>query len=70
MPSAMLAFSLMETPMFKFLAIILACIGAAGAARATLVAPLIDTIAGRRVESITVRHPSSQDIVVDRKSVV
>ena len=47
--------------MFKFLAITLACLGAAGAATC---APRIDTIAGRQVESVTLRHASSQEIVV------
>lgn len=47
--------------MSKFLAITLACLGAAGAATC---APRIETIAGRQVESITLRHASSQEIVV------
>lgn len=45
--------------MFKFLAITLACV--AGAATC---APRIDTIAARQVESVTLRHASSQEIVV------
>jgi len=47
--------------MFQFLAITVVCLGAAGAA---IAAPLIETIAARQIESVTLRHPSSQDIVV------
>ena len=42
----------------------LLCLLCAAPAFAALPAPVIDTIDGRRVESLTVRHPVSRDVVV------
>ena len=42
----------------------LSLFGAADAARATAPAPVVDTIGGRQVESLTIRHPASKDVVV------
>lgn len=54
--------------MFKSIAkLSLLCLFSACAATpalATLPAPAIETIAGRRVESLTLRHPTSHDVVV------
>lgn len=53
--------------MFKSLlslsAVFLSCLGAAPALAAPP-APVVETIAGRQVESLTLRHPSSKDVVV------
>ena len=52
--------------MFKLVALLstLACLAASVPAFATLPAPAIDTIAGRQVESLTLRHATSQEVVV------
>lgn len=58
----MLAFSLMKTPMFKLLYTF--AFFCAAPAFAALPVPTIDTIGGRQVESLTLRHPASNDVVV------
>jgi pimeloyl-ACP methyl ester carboxylesterase len=57
---AMLAFSFMETPMFKVISMLI-CLATAMPAFA---APVIETINGRQVESLTLRHSTSGDVVV------
>ena len=50
--------------MFKLLPICLLCAATVQPALAALPAPAIDSIDGRQVESLTLRHPTSQDVVV------
>lgn len=53
----------METPVFKpVLMLSMLCLPLLGAAAAP--APVVDTIGGRQVESLTIRHPGSKDVVV------
>ena len=63
---AMLVFSLMETPMFKAVVTlsILFCFAGTMPAFAVPATPQIDTIDGRQVESLTLRHPGSSQVVV------
>ncbi|NNG22622.1 alpha/beta fold hydrolase [Telluria aromaticivorans] len=42
----------------------LSLLGAPGEACAAAPAPVVDTIGGRQVESLTIRHPASKDVVV------
>lgn len=52
--------------MFKLVALLfpLACVAIAAPAFAALPAPVIDTIARRQVESLTLRHATSREVVV------
>jgi pimeloyl-ACP methyl ester carboxylesterase len=56
----MLAFSFVETPKFKPASILFILILAAPASAA----PVVEAINGRQVESLTIRHPTSEDVVV------
>lgn len=64
----MLAFFLTETPMFKSVpmlpAILVSCLFAAAHAVAAPALPVAEAIGGRQVESLTLRHPTSQDVVI------
>jgi pimeloyl-ACP methyl ester carboxylesterase len=65
----MLVFSLRETPMFKLMVrlSVLFCVAIAVPACAALPklpSTGIDTVNGRQVESLTLRHPTSEDVVV------
>jgi pimeloyl-ACP methyl ester carboxylesterase len=53
----------MFKPALTSFAICLSCLGAAKALAASP-APVVDTIAGRQVESLTIRHSSSKEVVV------
>jgi pimeloyl-ACP methyl ester carboxylesterase len=61
-----------ETPMFKFLAkLTVLCLSVVGAVAASPIlaappapAPVVDTINGRQVESLTLRHPTAEEVVV------
>lgn len=60
----MLAFFLPETPMPVFLPLFYLLCAVLPAAAASLPAPVIDTIDGRRVESVTWRHAAAADTIV------
>ncbi len=53
----------MFKPALTLFAICLSCLGAATALAAPT-APVVDTVAGRQVESLTIRHASSKEVVV------
>jgi pimeloyl-ACP methyl ester carboxylesterase len=57
-----------ETPMLKSVlivpALVLSCLGAAAQAFAAPPVPVADMIGGRQVESLTLRHPTSKEVVV------